>query len=514
MVADRQIRVAPPGAGGDAPGATSVPPQELVMAKQVSSLNTLWLVQCIRTTLPDVDVHHIVRQTFEKGPFFIENIRTGCPEPVAVSHLEDTDYWFSNIFMMALYDIIEEHITDPDFAYKCGATFYKTQSRLKTAIGIPLIGPYRLIKKIVSENDKYNRTKQAVIRSLKKGYVAVRLLHKPGIVMKDFGMHWHLGMFESYARLAGLTNIVGKVICVEKGPRQYGDPGQAIYDFELTFKDPGLLPRIFNLLLYAVPAVRELIDSAEFIQAKHNEQILHRDTIIQERTSQLVAIQKKLMDAERMSIERKLESLSAELITTEERERKAIAEDLHDSVTQLLALSVSSLKAYNRENPGQVVTRDVQGYLETALADTRSLTFQISPPVLYDFGLEAALEWLVADLCMRHPIEMDCINLLDHPLLLSDCQKVTLYRSVREAVIDCIKHSKADYASVVLYEEEGQKRIDIEDNGVGFDPTMLKKGFGLFALEGRLHTIDAEIDIVSSPGKGSMITFFLPAVQK
>jgi signal transduction histidine kinase len=371
-----------------------------------------------------------------------------------------------------------------------------------------------ITKKIVSENHKYNKTKQATIRSLKKGYTAVRIIHKPGIVMDDFGMNWYLGMLESYARLAGLTNIIGKMTCVERGPQQYGHPGQAIYDFEITFKDPGFLQRIFNLMLYAVPAVRELIESTEFIQAKHNDQIIHRDKIIKERTDHLLGIQKKLMDAERINIERKLENLSFELITTEERERKAIAEDLHDSVTQLLALSVSSLKGYNRENPGQTVTKEVQEYLQTALADTRSLTFQISPPVLYDFGLEAALEWLVSDICMRHPIEMDFFNLLDQPLLLNDFQKATLYRSVREAVINCIKHAKAKYASVALHVEDGKTRIDIEDNGIGFDPINLKRGFGLSALGDRLQNIGAGIDIISSPGEGSLIKIFLPEEKK
>ncbi|TKB23043.1 hypothetical protein FCL47_24075, partial [Desulfopila sp. IMCC35006] len=196
--------------------------------------------------------------------------------------------------MMALYCTIEEHCPDPDIAYKCGSTFYKTQSRLKTAVGVPLIGPYRLIKKIVSENDKYNRTKSAVIQSLSKGHVIIRLIHKPDIIMKGFAINWHLGLFESYARLAGVTNITTRVTCIETGPQWYGDSGRAIYDFEITFKDPGFLSRIRNRMLYALPAVRELIDSAEQIQARHNEEILNRDNIIIERTAAIVKANEKM----------------------------------------------------------------------------------------------------------------------------------------------------------------------------------------------------------------------------
>ncbi|WP_458776258.1 sensor histidine kinase [Desulforhopalus sp. 52FAK] len=480
------------------------------MPKQLSGMNTLWLIHCIRTYHPEVDLQNIVRETRDMGPFYIKNLRTGHCELVELTHLETRDYWFSNMFMMALYTTIEQYIDDPGFAYKCGSTFYKTQSSLKIALGVPLIGPYRLIKRLVSENDKYNRTKEALLLSITRGHAVVRLIHKPDIIMKDFGMMWHLGVFESYARLSGVTDIEGKVICVQEGPQRYGESGQAIYDFEFTFKDPGFIPRIWNRILYSIPAVQQLIEGAEQIEIEHTQQILDRDAIIAEKTNHLVNIQKNLMDAERMNIEKKLETLSAELISTEERERKAIAEDLHDSVTQLLALSISNLKSFNCTNPGHDALGNVQEYLETALADTRSLTFQISPPVLYDFGLEAALAWLVEDISGRYPIEMDCINLIDHPLQLNDYQKVTLYRAARETVINCIKHSKANYASVVVLKEEGVAKIEVEDNGIGFNPLNLKKGFGLSALGDRLESIGAGIEIISTPGKGSRITFSIP----
>lgn len=475
------------------------------MPKQVSGLNTSWLVKCLRTYSPSIDAVEIIRTAANCGPFFIENLSSGEIELVDMHHLECSDYWFSNPFMIALYSAIEDQIDDLDFAYKCGKTFYETQSYLKSAIGVPLIGPYRLIKRIVRENDKYNRTKQAIIRSLRKGLVVVRLVHQPDIIMKDFAIKWHLGVFESYACLAGVTNFKGKVHCIEKGPQKYGDPGQAIFDFELTFKDPGFLRRIGNLILYSIPDVRSMMEQADHIQAEHNEQILNRDRLIQEKTDHLVNIQKKLMEAERVDIERKLANLSAELITTEERERKAIAEDLHDSVTQLLALSVSRLEGYNRDNPGQPSLEEVQQYLQTALSDTRSLTFQISPPVLYDFGLEAALEWLVTDLSGRHTINMDFINLLDHPLVLSDFVKVTLYRVVRESIINCIKHANASYAAVFVHDEYGRMIIEVEDNGRGFDPENMKKGFGLSSLEERLQAIGATIEITSAVGSGTRI---------
>ncbi|WP_163335791.1 sensor histidine kinase [Desulfopila sp. IMCC35008] len=480
------------------------------MPRQVSSLNTAWLIQCVRSRFPEVDLGKIVLTAYSRGPFYIENLSSGKIEPVDVRHLESPDYWFSNLYMISLYDAITEFVPDPDFAYNCGRTFYQSQSLLKTAVGVPLIGPYRLIRRIVSENDKYNRTKQAVIRKLEKGHVVLRLIHIPNVIMNDFGMQWHLGAFESYARLAGVTDVQGTVSCIEKGPARYGEPGRAIYDFSFTFKDPGFISRIANRLIYAIPAVKKLIHNAELVQSEHNEQIVNRDRIIREKTEKLVSIQAKLMEAERQTIEQRLQHLSTELITTEERERRSIAEDLHDSVTQLLALSVSGLRKRNRLQSGDGELQRIQQYLQKALGETRSLTFQISPPVLYDFGLEAAVEWLVNDISARNTMEIDYINLLDQPLVLSDHRKITLYRAVREALINCIKHAEADYGSVVLNYEDGRSRIEIEDNGVGFDPDTMQKGFGLSSLADRLGSIDASLELHSAPGNGSRIVILLP----
>lgn len=476
------------------------------MVMQVSSLNTAWLIQSIRSDHPYVDLQVLVKDALAEQCFCIKNLKTGQVEMVALHHLESPDYWFSNLFMVHLYQAIERHVKDPDFAYTCGRTFYKTQSCLKTAIGVPLIGPYRLIKRIVAENSKFNRTKDAEIRVLEKGRGVIRLIHKPNVIMTDFALKWHLGAFESYGRLAGMTKLSISATCIEKGPEKYGEPGRATYDFEMVFEESGLLRRFWNRLLYSIPSVREIIDNAGQIQADHNEQILNRDRMIEQRTNHLLQIQGNLMEAERMVIENRLQTLSAELVATEERERRAIAEDLHDSITQLLAISVKGLRNHMAGEGGEKELENVLGTLQEALAGIRSLTFQISPPVLYDFGLESALEWLAGDISERHPIEIDFINLLDSRLELTDQEKIILYRMVREAVINCIKHAKASYGTIVLLKENDRIKIEVEDNGVGFDPMSgLKKGFGVSAAADRLAAIGAGIDIISAPGKGTRI---------
>lgn len=484
------------------------------MAMQVSSLNTAWLIKCLRRQYPEVNPEDILKETTARQPFTIRNLRTGLIEPVAVFYLESPDYWFSNQFMVALYYAIEKFVPDPLFAYKCGRTYYKTQSCLKTAVGVPLIGLPRLFQRMVRENHKYNRTKDTVIRKMETGRVVIRLIHKPNIIMTDFGMKWHLGIFESYAHLAGIRNMKTSFHCVEQGPFAYGDPGQAIYDFDIRYDEAGLFRRFWNRLLYAIPIVKETLDNAEHIQAEHNEQLLNRDRIIEQRTKHLVQIQSNLMTAEREVIENRLHTLSAELIETEERERRAIAEDLHDSTTQLLALSVMGLRSYinGQSNPEEL--NEVLNHLQDALAGLRSLTFQISPPVLYDFGLESALEWLADDISEHQNLNLEYRNTVGAPLELTDKEAIILYRTVREAVINCIKHAKASHACIVIYKENKALKIKIEDDGIGFNAKKIKKGFGLSTAADRLAAINCDIDIVSMPDTGTKVILSVGEKQR
>ncbi len=107
-----------------------------------------------------------------------------------------------------------------------------------------------------------------------------------------------------------------------------------------------------------------------------------------------------------------IKRMSAELVMTEERERRNIADDLHDSVTQNLALSVLDLKkvAMKAESDQKKLFDSIQGRLDNAVKEIRSLTFQLSPKILYDFGLIAALEWLADDISEKHGIEVSVVN--------------------------------------------------------------------------------------------------------
>jgi len=263
-------------------------------------------------------------------------------------------------------------------------------------------------------------------------------------------------------------------------------------------------------MLRCVPWIRQMVEEAEAIEAEHQDQIRSRNRIIQERTEEFLQVQQRLFDEERQIVKDKLRTISRELVSTEERERKAIAEGLHDSVTQLLALSLIKVKSLEGNHEDLQVLGELREHLEQSLAELRSLTFQISPPVLYDFGLEAAVEWLVEDVNNRFNMKIVFTNLTTLPVVLDRDQRAALYRVIRELLINVIKHANTVHGQVVLREENGMFIVAVDDEGVGFDVDSLKNGFGLSTMADRLLCLQGSIEIDSIPGEGTFVQISIP----
>lgn len=485
-------------------------PEQTAMVKEVSALNTYWIIQYLKDRHPEIDIHEMFRQLTAVVSGYVENLKTGKLEQVTLKHLQSPRYWFSNDFVRAFYDIVQEKIPDPLIGYKIGRTVYKSQPVIKTTVGVSLLGVKRVAKKVASEAAKFNRTKTYEVTTLGKGHIGIRVIHNTGIVTNRMMMEWNAGCFHSYATLAGATKIKVVTHCVETGPKHSGEPLQTIWDFEIRYQEPGVLFRLTKALLRMLPWVRDITEKAEQLEYEHQEQILNRDRIIKERTEHLASIQNRLLNEERNSIEQKLQEISLELVTTEERERRAIAQDLHDSVTQMIGLSLSRIKSTELRNLQNSKLQDIQEYLEQALGDLRSLTFQISPPVLYDFGLEAALDWLILDINKRHNMKLIFVNLLDKPLKKEQQMIVVLYRAVREMIINILKHGNCREGKITIKEEDNALVIVVADSGVGFDPSTIKRGFGLCSLQERVAYFNGRLHINSRQGEGSTITIIMP----
>ena len=213
-----------------------------------------------------------------------------------------------------------------------------------------------------------------------------------------------------------------------------------------------------------------------------------------------------------------LQSLASELSLTEERERHRLATDLHDHIGQALAVSKIKLGVLQRSvtAPDQAKPLgEVRELIEQMIQDTRSLTFELSTPVLYELGFEAAVEWFAKHVRSQHGIMVDVRQDME-PILMDDEIKVLLFRSVRELMINIVKHAQARNARVTIRRENDNINIEVEDDGVGIkdlmrDPSLKSiSGFGLFSIRERLHYLGGRVQAESEPGHGTKITLVVP----
>jgi PAS domain S-box-containing protein len=209
---------------------------------------------------------------------------------------------------------------------------------------------------------------------------------------------------------------------------------------------------------------------------------------------------------------RQVESLASELLLAEERERRRLAVDLHDGLNQTITLARMKL-AHVRDHASGSVREDVREILdlvEQANQSARSLTFQLSPPILHDLGFEPALQWLVEDVGRTYRLEISLEGPED-PSPLSERLRVLLFRAVRELLINVAKHAGAKRTRVLLERGEHAIRIAVEDDGQAFDPRFVgSRGLGLSTIRERLSHLGGEMSITSTAGEGTCVTLVAP----
>jgi PAS domain S-box-containing protein len=213
-----------------------------------------------------------------------------------------------------------------------------------------------------------------------------------------------------------------------------------------------------------------------------------------------------------------LQSLASELSLTEERERRRLGTDLHDHIGQALAISKIKLgvlqKSITAEKQAKSLS-EVRELIDQMIQDTRSLTFELSLPVLYELGFEAAVEWFARQVRSQHGLKVDVQNDM-LPIPMDDEIKVLLFRSVRELMLNIVKHAQAHNAQVTIRRENDELNIAVEDDGVGIrdqrQDSKLKSngGFGLFSIRERLRYLGGEVQVEPGRDRGTRITLVVP----
>ncbi len=244
---------------------------------------------------------------------------------------------------------------------------------------------------------------------------------------------------------------------------------------------------------------------------------------IKERTAELERVNQTLQIevSEKELTQKELRSLTAILAKTEERERRRIATDLHDRIIQTLVYANMKLGELRESAAGtsSLKTADeVSQYVQQTIHDLRTLTFELSPPVLYELGFVPAVKWLIRQFEEKHDL---VVEFQEHyvPETIDEDVRIILFQALRELLTNTVKHARARCIKVTLYRDENMLKTIIEDDGVGFDSgkiTMNTKdntGFGIFNIRQRLESVSGGLSIESRPGAGTRIEMIAPLLS-
>ena len=244
--------------------------------------------------------------------------------------------------------------------------------------------------------------------------------------------------------------------------------------------------------------------------------IIHYDGIIED-----ITVQRKIRE-DILTYQSNLKSLANKLVVTEEEAKRSCAITLHDTIGQLLIALKYKISELNRKvekSEHKKLISETSNILQDAINETRNITYELSPPVLYELGLVPAISWKLDEIEKSNKIKTSLTD-QSKSYDLDEKEQIIIYRSINELLQNVIKHSKAESVNVSFKLLPNNFRITIKDNGVGFnlDATRAKaisqKKFGLFSIMERIRYFGGELNINAVPTIGTEAVINLPIKNK
>lgn len=209
-----------------------------------------------------------------------------------------------------------------------------------------------------------------------------------------------------------------------------------------------------------------------------------------------------------------------EILTAQEAERARVSRDLHDDIGQALTSVLLALRLVESSlakgdvdlHDARQRTQDVRELVAGALHRTRQLAFDLRPTVLDDIGLLAALERLALDMTARGDATVELVTEGFASKRLPPEVETVVYRVVQEALTNVVRHAGAAAASVAVIVAEGRVRALVEDEGVGFDPTIAptRGHLGLKGMAERADLIGGTVQLFSTVNAGTTVLLEVP----
>lgn len=219
-----------------------------------------------------------------------------------------------------------------------------------------------------------------------------------------------------------------------------------------------------------------------------------------------------------------LRALTLQLGQAEQQERRRLAQILQDRLQQLLIaarIALSELEDHLRDKPLHKLVSRVERLLEQSIGESQSLTVELSPPVLYEAGLAAGLQWLAHHMHRKHDLAVE-VSVDSRAEPHEEGVRGFLFEAVRELLSNIVHHAQTNRAWLTMQRGgDSQVRIEVRDAGVGFDLASLKTreataggAFGLFSIRERLEVLGGRLEIDSSPRHGTRVLLIAPLRQQ
>ncbi len=262
----------------------------------------------------------------------------------------------------------------------------------------------------------------------------------------------------------------------------------------------------------AEDALRDANDLLEERVAERSSQLSHTVDVLRDEIAQ-----RREAEARLRNYQARLKSMASELTLVEERQRRHIAADLHDSVGQTLAacdLKLGGLRKKFGESK-DLGLDEVRGLLHECSESVRAMMFELSPPVLHELGLAQAIEWLGSRMKEEHGLKLKVDNRA-RPKMLNEDTRTLVFRCVQELTRNVAKHAGTLEVVVCLTCDGDEFHVAVIDRGRGFDGAAFRDeqlagdGFGLFSIRERLNYVGGSMHVASEPGKGTRVNLTVP----
>jgi len=258
-----------------------------------------------------------------------------------------------------------------------------------------------------------------------------------------------------------------------------------------------------------------LVQSEKSLKKANEEARLHAAEL-EKTNQQLICENEKRIQTEKelLRYQARLRSMTAEAVLTEEQERRRAAVEIHESIGQLIGMVKIKLGVLKKDSGTTDALKkkieEILTYIEQTIRDIRSVSYDLSPPILYEMGLEAALKSFIGKIREKYDVNIEFTD--DHQEKNLDTPtRIHLFRCIQELIFNIIRHAQAGHVKISVCRDNDEIQIRVEDDGIGFDSSRLtfhpdtSSGFGLFSVRERMMHLGGHFEIHSEPGRGTQI---------